>query len=409
MFGVPRKALPTLPLLLLTLGCGKENEPPGPPQESAQEIAAGAATVVTAVLELEATYPEGFSFLNGVRELTDGTVLAADPLAQILLRIDLDASTTDTLGRVGPGPQEYEQPDQVFPLPGDSSLLVDLGKMQLTEIGPDGVFGDGIPMAMPSGDRFPIVLHPSFVDDGGHLYDRAPRSREGGPRDSVAVVRFDRNTRALDTVAMVWAPEVPQTRSRGGGFVPRMLGRMDAWAIGPDGRVAIIRAHDFSVEWRFPDGRVEIGPPNPFPTHPVRRADQEAVVAEMQNSGISMTSVASRDGSVSRMTMSRGLYRGGDLPSVDDFEWEETLPGFRPDRARVSPQGELWIERYLPADSLPVVAIFDERGFFRSLIEFPPGRRLIGFGRNSDEHEVAYLVWRDEYDLKWLERYRVVR
>ena len=93
-------------------GAGKPANPEGG-QPPAAESDRRAAT-----LELEATYPEGFSFLNGVRELPDGRVLAADPLAQILLRIDLDASTADTLGRLGPGPQEYEQPDQVFPPAG---------------------------------------------------------------------------------------------------------------------------------------------------------------------------------------------------------------------------------------------------------------------------------------------------
>jgi hypothetical protein len=341
--------------------------------------------------------------------MPDGSVLAADPLAQVLLRIDLETSTADTLGRVGPGPQEYEQPDQVFPLPGDSTLLVDLGKMQLTEIGPDGSFGGGIPMALPGWERFPIVLHPRFVDDQGRLFDQAGRSRDGGPPDSAAVTRYDRATRALDTVGTVWLPEMRQTRSRGGGYVPRMLEASDAWSVGPDGRIAIVRAHGFSVEWRFPDGRVVVGPPNHMPTHRVRRRDQEAVLAEMRNSGISMTAAASRDGGVSRMTMSRGLFRGGDAPGIDDYEWAETLPGFRQGGARVSPKGELWVERYLPVDSAPRMMVFDEKGLLRGSVHLPPRRQLIGFGEGPGGADVAYLVRTDEFDLQWLERYRVVR
>ena len=235
--------------------------------------------------------PKGFSFLNGVRELSDGTVLAADPLGQLLLRIDLATSSSDTLGQVGPGPQEYEQPDRVFPLPGDSTLLVDFGKMQLTSVGPDGRFGSGLPMALPGGERFPVILDPKFVDDLGRLYDQAARSRDGGPPDSAAVIRYDRGNTTLDTVASVWLPEYRQTRSRSGGYVPRMLQAPDAWAVGPDGRVAVVRANGFSVEWHLPDGVVRSGPANDFPTHPVRREDKEAVLAGMRNSGISMTSV----------------------------------------------------------------------------------------------------------------------
>ena len=41
----------------------------------------------------------------------------------------------------------------------------------------------------------------------GSLYDQAPRSRDGGPPDSAAVIRYDRETATMDTVAMVWLPE----------------------------------------------------------------------------------------------------------------------------------------------------------------------------------------------------------
>jgi hypothetical protein len=358
---------------------------------------------------LDAAYSEGFGFLNGVRERTDGTLLAADPLAEVLLHIDLDAGTTDTLGQPGPGPQEYKQPDQIFPLPGDSSLLVDLGKMQLTEIGPDGVFGYGIPMAIPTGDRFPLVLHPRFVDHQGRLYDQAPRSRDGGPADSVAILRFHRGTRSVDTVAMIWFPEIEQIRSRGRGFLPRMLEARNAWAVGDDGRLAIIHVQDFSVEWIFPDGRVVHGPPQPFPVHETGRAEKDAVVAVMRSSGISMTSVSSRGGGVQSMTMRRGMSGRSEGPSVDDFQWAETLPPFHSDRARVSTSGELWIQRYLPVDSLPQVAVFNQEGQFQGSVELPARRRLIGFGKGPEDTEIAYLVRTDEFDLKWLERYRVLR
>ena len=78
----------------------------------------GLETGQFARLELEVAYPEAFSFLNGVRELSDGSIMVADPLSQVVLKLDLVAGMADTLGRVGEGPGEYMQPDQVFPLPG---------------------------------------------------------------------------------------------------------------------------------------------------------------------------------------------------------------------------------------------------------------------------------------------------
>jgi hypothetical protein len=404
-------------VLLLAAACGGNGGPNGNPDVSGEsETSArtgasfpGASPEVVATLELEATYPEEFSFLNGVRELSDGTLLAADPLAEVLLRIDLDAGTADTLGRPGPGPQEYKQPDQVFALPGDSSLLVDLGKMQLTELGPDGVLGRGIPMAIQTEDRFPLVLHPRFVDRQGRFYDQAPRSRNGGSSDSVAIIRFDRATYGIDTVTMLWFPEIEQVRSRGGGFVPRMLEARNAWAVGADGRVAIAHAEDFSVEWLFPDGRTTTGPPTPFPTHRAGSADKEAILAGMRSSGISMTMAARPGGAVEQMTMSRGLPRGTEGPRIDDFEWAEELPPFRSDRVLISAQGEAWVERYLPVDSLPQVVVFDGDGRFKGIVTLPAQRQILGFGQSQDGHELAYLVRTDEYDLRWLERYKVVR
>ncbi len=156
------KVLLVLPCLLTTALGGCENE--------LEDVQDGRV----ATLELDATYPEPFSYLSGVRELTDGRILAADPMSQVLLRIDLETGAVDTLGRHGKGPQEYEGPDQVFPLPGDSTLLVDLGNGRLTVIDPEGTFANWTPMSSPTDDGRLRTVHPRFVDAAGNLYATAP-------------------------------------------------------------------------------------------------------------------------------------------------------------------------------------------------------------------------------------------
>ncbi len=42
-------------------------------------------------------------------------------------------------------------------------------------------------------------------------------------------------------------------------------------------------------------------------------------------------------------------------------------------------------------------------------VELPPVLRLIGFGAGPSGAGRVYLVRTDEFDLKWLERYTVVR
>ena len=104
-------------------------------------VSPAAAQTVTVLTTADASFPESFSTVRGLRELPDGRVLIADGLGQVLVIVDLDAGTVDTVGRVGGGPREYRMPDRLFALPGDSILLVDLGNGRLTVLDPDLEFG----------------------------------------------------------------------------------------------------------------------------------------------------------------------------------------------------------------------------------------------------------------------------
>jgi hypothetical protein len=364
-------------------------------------------------LELEASYPEPFSFLNSVRELSDGTIMAADPLSQVLLRVDMVAGTADTIGSVGGGPEEYEQPDQVYPLPNDSTLLVDLGKAALTVIGPDGTFHEGMSMARPDANGRLNVLFPRFLDERGRIYFSGRQGglmgREGA-LDSVPILRYDRAADRSDTVAMAWAPE-PQV-SRSGGNV-RVMGRMmegrDDWAVGADGRVAVVHLNGYAVEWFNPDGSGIMGPPTPFEARSISEEDKEALLeGRFSGGGLSMM-MTSGGGGGAEVSMSRGGFGGGEGPSVSDFEWAETFPPFQTDRARVSSGSEVWVERWFPADMDPRMDVFDSQGVRIGYVDMPLSSQLLGFGSTADGHEAAYIVRTDEVGLMWLERYRVVR
>ena len=163
----------------------------------------------------DATFPEAFGMVGGLRELRDGPVLIADPLGQALVVVDLVAGTADTIGRVGAGPGEYKQPDGVFPLPGDSTLLVDLGNGRLTVLGPDLSFGETTPIAQGGQGRggrpgnpmsgMNVVL-PRGTDSEGRVYFQAlgMGMRPGGQLpDSATITRWDRATGAFDEVTRV--------------------------------------------------------------------------------------------------------------------------------------------------------------------------------------------------------------
>lgn len=388
------------PALLLTACSGTDA-----PQSS------GPGEGVFARLEMEAGYPEAFSFLSGVRERADGTVMAADPLSQVLLHLDLAAGTADTLGRVGEGPEEYMQPDQVFPLPGDSTLLMDIGKTRLTIVGPDGSLHSGMPMASASEDgSFTLVL-PRYVDRQGRIYMTGSRGMDG-PMDSTEVKRFDRASEESVTMGWTWRPEPIVTRS--GDNVRMMSIQMaarDDWAAGPDGEFAIIRADGYSVEWYYPDGRTVVGPPTPFETRRITEADQRHYLENRNSSGLMMAVSQSSDGGM-EMSMSRGggrMMGGDEEPNLRDFTWAEEFAPFRPERSMISPEGRLWVERWLPGGEPPRMDVFDGEGVKLGSVELPPDRQLIGFGRTADGEPALYLVRTDEFDLRYLERYRILR
>jgi hypothetical protein len=360
-------------------------------------------------LELEVAYPEAFSFLNSVREREDGTVMAADPLSQVLLRLDMVAGTADTLGRVGEGPEEYKQPDQVFPLPGDSTLLVDIGKVQLTTIDPEGGFHSGMQLANASDDgRFEIIM-PEFLDTAGRIYFTASRGMDG-PNDSTYISVYDRATGETEEVGATWRPEPIITRSGDNVRMSQIqMAGEDGWAIGPDGQFAVVKVEDYTVEWYYPDGRVVIGPPNSVESRTITDDDKYAHLEQRGADGLMM--MVSLGGSGEMQTsMSRGGGRGREEePDLTTEEWAEEFAPFRPDRSQVSPTGELWVERWLPAGQNPQMDIFDGEGVKLGTVELPPQRRLLGFGHTASGAQALYLLRTDEFDLKWLERYEISR
>lgn len=363
-----------------------------------------------AQLELDASYPEPFSYLSGVREMSDGRILAADPLGQVLLSIDLESGVADTIGGVGGGPEEYEQPDRVFALPGDSTLLVDLGNARLTVIDPDMAFVETVTMAQQTESGSMLLLIPRFVDARGRIYFQGQSMGMGmgtSMPDSAYIARYDRGTGAVDTMGMVKLPEMERETTSGGmvSIGPRPMTPQDEWAVGADGTAVVVRGNDYSVDHYRPDGTFVDGPPNTVERLSVGQAEKEEWVNGMGADGIAVSMMRTTSGGTS-MSLSRGGMgmRGGDEPGVNDYEFPDVLPIFRQSRMRVAPNGNSWVERWMEADSPPTFEIFDPQGVRIGTVQLPKGRRLIGFGDGT-----IYVVRIDEVDLRWLERYRLVR
>ena len=353
-------------------------------------------------LELDASFPVSFSYLNGVRELSDGRILVADPISQVLLRLDFEAGTADTIGGQGAGPQEYEGPDRVFPLPGDSTLLVDLGNGRLTVIDPLGDFVEWTPMTNTADGGQARTISPRFVDTAGHIYTTAPYYLPS-PDDSTGVHRIDRASGEETPVASHW--NTPYVRRPRGAKRP-MLRPYDDWAVGADGRVVVVRANGYSVDWFFPDGRVVEGPPNDAEIFPLGLPEMESELEKVSATAVFTRSLVGESG-VESQQMSRGVPAGF-FGGVDEVEWPETLPTFRVGGTLVSPDGEAWVERMVPVGSPGRVEIFDDSGIRLGYFELPLQAKIIGFPAGDDVGSAVYVARTDDVGLMWLERYRIV-
>ncbi len=357
----------------------------------------------------QAVLDREFAVIQTVRELADGRVLVADPLGQTLVVADMESGAIETIGRVGEGPDEYRQPDAVWPLPNGRSLLVDLGNGRLTEMGADLAFGDTRPYMLGSFEMgSPITLAiPQGVDESGGIFFQGFGMTAGGePSDSSRVLRYDLETEAVDTVARIKLTDRTRRSSGGAGdrnvsISPIPLSPADAWGVAADGRVVIARSvpgsREFWVEWVAPAGEVTRGPAYPYAPVPIGRAEMEEWRDARAETGGGMTIEVSAVNGTMSMRAGRGGPPGNE--DLDGYEWPDGKPAFH-GRVLVDPTGRAWLRRHAAAGDAPVYDLFDGSGMRTATVRLALRRRVVAFGEG-----VVYLARMDEFDLQYLERH----
>ena len=353
--------------------------------------------------EKEVEFPEGFGLLSNVRELPDGRVLVADPLGQILAALDMEAGTMDMWGREGGGPREYRQPDAVHALPGDSTLLVDLGNARLTVIAPDGSFVRTRPIALggtPTPGRGPgmQMAIPRVVDGSGRIY--FPVRNFQNPGDSSSIARVGVGSDAVETVARFKPRDVQQSESGGRiSIQARPMSPEDDWAVGVDGTIALVRADDYHIDVVHPDGRISNGPEVDHSRIRPRDAEKQAWLDEASSSGLTVR--MSISGGQQQLQISRG-GQGSDR-SINDLDWPDRMPSFRTGSSRIDPEGRIWVGRTTRAGEPSLFDVFDGEGRPIAQVSLDPNSSIVGFGEDG----ALYTTRTDFVGLQWLQRRRV--
>lgn len=356
-------------------------------------------------------HPEPFTQIAGVRELRDGSVIVVDPRDKIVQAVDLKTGAATRIGREGSGPGEYAIPMGLFALPGDSTAVMDILNRRMLVITPDAKPGGFIDLNQPNSGRQgaggPIISAPTnitAVDSRGRLYLRGNPFRvvNGTPQaaDSVTIERWDRGTGHRDTVAYLPMPKgSAQVSSSGRGNVMVRVGggsgpyaASDQMAVAPDGRVAIIYADPFRVDFVGPTGQRTRGQPIRYDRVKLSEGHKEQWREQQRNTmGIMMRN---DNGRVSATTTA------GNRNVQEPAEWPEYLPPFVGNVAQFSPDGLLWLRRTTVADAPPTYDLIDGSGRVVERVLLPKRSRVVGFGNG-----VVYVARNDEDDLQYLQRY----
>ena len=384
----PGRWLVLIPLLLLHVqacaGTGDAADPRRP-------VSLGAPNAV---------FPDDFGYVHTVLEFPGGDVLAADPLGKALYRVDMDTGVRTVVGRLGEGPEEYQQPDAVWPLPGDSTLLVDLGKGQLVRMGPELAFGTAHPIARFQEDGGVVMAMPAGIDLGGNVYTAAMGGFPPDPDGRGAILRIGLAEGSVDTAGSFKRLDiVVEEIENGVSISPIPLSPQDAWGVAADGSVVVARSVGYGVDWYAPDGSVTHGDTIVHEPVPITTAEKAEYFRDRRrHAGIGMGISSSFDG-LTTATFFRGSG-GSEEPDYDNFSWPNVKPALHPATVRVDPSGRAWVRRHLPADTGTAYDLFDRQGRLVRAVTLEGDRRVAGFGPGS-----VYMVAFDEFDLAYLERY----
>lgn len=366
--------------------------------------AAAQSVPVVSLGQPTATFEEPFDQVTSLRELSDGRVLVADLLARAVTLADLGRGTGTAVGREGQGPKEFSFPLGLVALPGDSTLLVDPAQRRFLMIGPDGAPITTIPFP----EEFSGLVRIRGADRQGRVYAQGSQF-PGGPGafdngaptipDSVPLLLWDRASGRVDRLGKVKVPEVAMAvaggaNTRSVAVRQQPLPVADAWAVTLAGRIGIARVGDYHVDWW--------GTPRttgrPVGYRPVKVSERDKEIArERTNDPRGVIRVT--DGGPVRPA-------GGDAgpgprpPDLPEPEWPEFKPPFVANGAMATPDGQLWVERYQPADADRLYDVFGADGNLLRQVKLSADRRIAGFGAGT-----VYVARSDEDELQHLERY----
>jgi hypothetical protein len=307
----------------------------------------------------------------------------------------------------------------LIPYLGDSTLLPDFGANALLVL--DATGKQVRSMAPPHAQDLMFLGIPAgFGRPGFDPKDRlvyrsmirgnfAPKMTPAGSQkmemtpvnpDSSPIVRGDFDSRTVDTLAWMKTPaqarigmEMKENPAGGPPSINLHLlinpfSMADEWAVLSDGTVAIVRVHDYHIDWVDPDGTKRSSPKMPIDWRRYTDAERAQRVDSMRK--VADNQIKQQIGAAKSAGAPDMKY---DYNVVPDSEFPQFWPPVEPGSVLADHDAHLWI---LPTTSTNAANGFtydvvDRTGKIIERVQLPKGHVLVGFGA----HDTVYLTKAD--------------
>jgi hypothetical protein len=367
-----------------------------------------------------ATSTENVGAAVTVRGTSDGHVLVGAGARQRVYAFDSTLQTFTMVADSGAGTGILPiRTTGLIPYLGDSTLLPDFGAQALLVL--DGTGKQVRSMAPPhAADLIYLGIpagfgRPGFDPKGRLIYRSAlrgnfqPKATPAGSQkmemtpmnaDSSPIVRGDFDTRTVDTIAWMGSPsqgrmgmEIEENPAGGASTVNLRLlinpfAMADEWSVLSDGTIAIVRVHDYHIDWIDPDGTHRSSPKMAIDWRRYTDADRTQRVDSIRK--VAETQIANL---LKQQTGPGAPQIKYDLAIVPDSEFPSFWPPVEPGSVLADLDAHLWI---LPTTSTNsangfTYDVVNRNGEVSERVQLPKGHVLVGFGA----HNIVYLTKAD--------------
>ena len=333
-----------------------------------------------------------FGQVGGLAVGSDGRMYVVDAQAQHIKVFSAEGEYERTIAGPGGGPGELGQ-GAVFVsvMAGDTLFVPDIGNVRLNRYAPDGTALASIPYEISEG----IPLQWRATPDNLLAVQRRPLTTPDATPDSMdTIVLLDAEGTVTDTLIRI------KSGTPIGAAERKIFAREPIWTVTGDNRLLHGFTDDYQISVHGRDGSLERIITYPFERKSVTDSDQQAymdIIADLlRELGVPQT-------------------QAQQFMSIVTFG--ETYPAFV--GIQDGPRGTIWVQHFLAVSDIteeqrenfnpledtgaPDWDVFDRDGRYLGVVTMPNR-----FTPRAVLDDRIYGVWRDELDVQYVMRLRIV-